>query len=100
MRGLRRLILDEIETDRRDFGEKRGVEEQRVRRGGRSAAADYHVYRSFGRIDHVRGGCRGDRGERGVFFPAAGIQGRLRALRLLFSQESHQVRTRSSAILA
>jgi hypothetical protein len=34
------------------------------------------------------------------WLPAEGIQGRLLALRLLFSQKSHQVRTRSSARLA
>ena len=34
------------------------------------------------------------------WLPGEGIHGRLRALRVLFAQKSHQVRTRSSARLA
>src|ERR1700722_17924885 len=63
-------------------------EETPVCLGGGSAAADDHVHCSLAGVDHVGGGRRGDRRQRGVCFTATDRGG---ALVMVLMSTDHEV---------
>ena len=69
---------------------RRRIEEQLVRRNGRSAAANDHVHRSLGGVDHVRSGRRGNRRQRRVRLLTAD---RVRARVVVLMPADHEVDT-------